>query len=179
MAPNPIRAATPRRCEGKVALDVGSSTGGFTDCLLSYGVDHVDAVDVGTLQLHEKIRNNPNVSVYENTDIRNFTSEKQYDIIVADLSFIPLHQVLEDIIRLRAHHTEYFLLIKPQFEVGKGNTKKGIVKDEKLVEKVLEEYKESLENKGISDIHIFPCHIQGGDGNQEYFLYGKFIPSPI
>ncbi|MFA5132021.1 MAG: TlyA family RNA methyltransferase [Candidatus Paceibacterota bacterium] len=156
--------------EGKTALDVGSSTGGFTDCLLSYGVSHVDAVDVGTLQLHEKIRNDARVSVFENTDIRNFKNSTPYEIIVADLSFIPLTHVFDDIVRFGAKGALYFLLIKPQFEVGKGNTKKGIVKDEQLVNGILDDYKILAKEKGMTSVQIFLCHIQGGDGNQEYFL---------
>lgn len=159
-------------CNWKTAVDIGSSTGGFTDCLLYYGVEHVDDVDVGTLQLHEKLRNNSKVSVYENTDIRNFNLNKTYDIVVADLSFIKLSHVIDDIIRLSKEGAHCFLLIKPQFEVGRGNTKKGIVKDKKLVEEILLEYKKLVEEKGVTSIKIIPCHLQGGDGNQEYFLYG-------
>lgn len=166
-------------CNNKIALDIGSSTGGFTDCLLLYGVTHIDAVDVGTLQLHEKLRKDERVTLYENTDIRNFKPSRQdlhiqkgYDIIVADLSFIPLTHVMDDIVRLSSGWTECFLLIKPQFEVGKGNTKKGIVKDESLVQEVLENYIKIAKEKGMSRIEIYSSKIEGGDGNQEYFLYG-------
>ena len=82
-------------CEAKTALDIGASTGGFTDCLLSYGVGHVDAVDVGTLQLHTKVKENARVSSFENTDIRLFKTDKKYDIIVADLSFISLSNIFD------------------------------------------------------------------------------------
>ena len=156
--------------QGKSALDIGSSTGGFTDCLLSYGIAHVDAVDVGSDQLHQKLREDKRVSLFENIDIRNFKSDKKYDIIVADLSFIKLNTVLKDIIKFGNINTYYFLLIKPQFEVGKGNTKKGIVKDNNLVDKILSEYKTLSEDLGLKNVEIYPCHIKGGDGNQEYFL---------
>ncbi len=159
--------------QGKYALDIGSSTGGFTDCLLSYGVAHVDAADVGTMQLHEKLRNHSHITLYENTDIREFKSTTNYGIIVADLSFIPLHNVFEQIIRLGSAGTNYFLLIKPQFEVGRGNTKKGIVKDKEIIQKVLSEYESLGEKFGLKAVQIVPCRIQGGDGNQEFFLYGK------
>ncbi len=159
-------------CFAKIALDIGSSTGGFTDCLLSYGVAHVDAVDVGTNQLHEKLRNNQHVSIFENTDIREFKSDKKYAIIVADLSFIPLNNVFENIIKFGKESANYFLLIKPQFEVGRGNTKKGIVKDQNIVDKILGEYISLAEKFGLKDVKVFPCHITGGEGNQEYFLYG-------
>lgn len=158
---------------GKLALDVGSSTGGFTDCLVRFGVAHVDAVDVGTGQLHFSLREHKQISVYENTDIRSFTSSSPYDVIVADLSFIPLEQVLDSILKFAHPGTLCFFLIKPQFEVGKGNTKKGIVKDEQLIAGVLESYERIVKEKEMDDVSVFPCIIQGGDGNQEYFLYGK------
>ncbi len=159
--------------QGKTALDVGSSTGGFTDCLLSYGITHVDAVDVGSEQLHQKLREDKRVSLFENMDIRNFKSDKKYGIIVADLSFIPLNSVLKDIVKFGSVGAYYFLLIKPQFEVGKGNTKKGIVKDTSLVDKILLEYKILSEDLGLKNVKIFPCYIKGGDGNQEFFLIGQ------
>lgn len=156
----------------KSALDVGSSTGGFTDFLLQHGIAHVDCVDVGTSQLHSALRGMDTVSLYENIDIRIFKTVKKYDIIVADLSFIPLEHVLKKIVSFGAQGCIFFILIKPQFEVGKGNTKKGIVKNKSLIMDVLNKYK----NKAIEllgDVKVFPSVIIGGDGNQEYFLYGK------
>lgn len=160
-------------CGAKIALDVGSSTGGFTDCLLSYGVGHVDAVDVGTSQLHERVRFNSKVSVFENTDIRKFYSKKHYEIIVADLSFISLGSIFNDLIKFGSNGTNYFLLIKPQFEVGRGNTKKGIVKDQNLVNDALFKYENLAKESGLINVKILPCVISGGDGNQEYFLCGE------
>lgn len=159
-------------CANKKVLDVGASTGGFTDCLLQYGVFSVEAVDVGTSQLHQKIKENTRVISYENTDIRNFSTSNSYDVIVADLSFIPLEHVLDTLISFGKKDTSYFLLIKPQFEVGKGKTKKGIVKEEILINELLVKYEKLAKEKGFIRIEIVPCSIQGGDGNQEYFLYG-------
>lgn len=158
---------------GLSALDVGSSTGGFTDCLLRYGVVHVDAVDVGSGQLHSSLKKDARVSVHENTDIRTFASEAKYGIVVADLSFIALEQALDAIVSHAAPGAFFFLLIKPQFEVGKGNTKKGIVKDSQLVADVLDSYRKLALQKGIERVVTFPCVLRGGDGNQEYFLFGK------
>ncbi len=160
-------------CEAKTALDIGSSTGGFTDCLLQHGVTHVDAVDVGTAQLHPKIAQDTRVSIYENTDIRNFLPSTTYQIIVGDLSFISLDIVFEKILSFGTENTVYLLLIKPQFEVGKGNTKKGIVKDMSLVENILTSYKNLAIELGLQDVRIYPSRIAGGGGNQEYFLYGS------
>jgi len=159
--------------ERKSALDIGSSTGGFTDCLLHYGVTHVDAVDVGTDQFHKSLRADTRVSLFESTDIRAFVPAVAYDIIVADLSFISLEPVFETILSFGKEDTDYFLLIKPQFEVGKGNTKKGIVKDPLLVSELLRKYEVLAKLHGLSTVQLLPCHLQGGDGNQEYFLYAK------
>lgn len=158
---------------GKNALDIGSSTGGFTDFLLQNGIGKVVCVDVGTNQLHASIRDNPHVTVYENTDIRNFSSDGSYDVIVADLSFIPLKNVVKTITAFGRIGSYFFLLIKPQFEVGRGNTKKGVVKDMFLVKSILAEYETMVSELFAKDISIEPCAIQGGDGNQEYFLSFK------
>ena len=159
--------------EGKTAIDIGASTGGFTDCLLSYGVSSVVAVDVGTGQLHTKISSQPNVLSFENTDIRTFRHDVTFDIVVADMSFISLEKVASQIYAHSHAESIFLLLIKPQFEVGAGNTKKGIVKDMLLVQGALEKYRVLFENMGIGNVSIFACNLQGGDGNQEYFLYGK------
>lgn len=157
----------------KVALDVGSSTGGFTDCLLSYGVSAVTAIDVGTAQLHTRLRSDERVKLFENTDIRDFKTTDVFNIIVADLSFISLQKVIDTLLSFGTTGTEYFLLIKPQFEVGFGNTKKGIVKDQSLVESVLTSYTIQFQKKGLHNVNVFPCAITGGDGNQEYFIYTR------
>lgn len=162
-------------CTNRTVLDVGSSTGGFTDCLLSYGVSSVDAIDVGTAQLHPKIKQDTRVTSYENTDIRNFVTDKKYDIIVADLSFIPLENVFTTMISFAKNGTSFFILIKPQFEVGKGNTKKGIVKEESLVTEILIKYSKLAQEQGLQNIDISESSIKGGDGNQEYFLHGVLV----
>jgi 23S rRNA (cytidine1920-2'-O)/16S rRNA (cytidine1409-2'-O)-methyltransferase len=158
-------------CREKAALDIGSSTGGFTDCLLLYGVKHVDAVDVGTQQLHATLREDSRISLFEQTDIRSFTTDTAHDIIVADLSFISLEDVYQKVFDFGNDSAVYLLLIKPQFEVGRGNTKKGIVKDMVLVEEILSKYKQLITDQQGKSVRVYPCRIQGGDGNQEYFLY--------
>lgn len=160
------------RIGGLSAIDVGSSTGGFTDCLLNYQVRSVVAVDVGTSQLHDRLRNLPSVTSVENTDIKDFKPSSKFNIVVADLSFISLEKIFNTVSNLGMSGSLFFILIKPQFEVGKGNTKKGIVKDESLVDDVLMKYQKLSEEAGLSSLQIFPCTIEGGDGNQEYFLYG-------
>ncbi len=159
--------------KGKSALDVGSSTGGFTDFLLQHGAASVYAVDVGTAQLHKKIREDERVHSFENTNILDFRADKQFDYIVGDLSFVPLENVFDTVVSFGKNGTKYFLLIKPQFEVGKGNTKKGIVRDQTLVLAVLKKYEQLALHMKLVDISIYPCKIEGGDGNQEYFLYAR------
>lgn len=159
--------------QGAVVLDVGSSTGGFTDCLLQFGAHEVDCVDVGTNQLHESLRNDKRIHVFENQDIRTFKTDKEYDSIVVDTSFISLKDIIPTLIALGTPgKTSYYILIKPQFEVGRGNTKKGIVKNEKLILESIEKVKDTCVSQEMKNIVLFPSHIPGGDGNQEYFLYG-------
>ncbi|MDQ5962884.1 MAG: rRNA (cytidine1920-2-O)/16S rRNA (cytidine1409-2-O)-methyltransferase [Patescibacteria group bacterium] len=156
-----------------LALDIGSSTGGFSDCLLKYGVRHIDAVDVGSNQFHTQLRDNRKITLYENKDIRTFHSGKDYQIIVCDISFISTATMLPVIVSFaKEKRCHFFILIKPQFEVGRGNTKKGIVKDTSLTKQILLDVKNKAVDLNLKDIQLVPSRIQGGDGNQEYFLYG-------
>jgi 23S rRNA (cytidine1920-2'-O)/16S rRNA (cytidine1409-2'-O)-methyltransferase len=157
---------------GKRAIDVGSSTGGFTECLLSYGISYVDAVDVGSNQLHVSLRKRDNVSIFENTDIRTFIPSKEYDIVVADVSFISLTVIFSHLYTLGKQGARYILLIKPQFEVGKGNTKNGIVVDSHKIDEVLNTYKEMLVEYMFTGVAVYPSRVQGKEGNQEYFITG-------
>jgi 23S rRNA (cytidine1920-2'-O)/16S rRNA (cytidine1409-2'-O)-methyltransferase len=159
--------------QGRHALDIGSSTGGFTDCLLSYGVSSIVSVDVGTSQLHPRLRSNEKVTLFENTDIRKLPETSYFEVIVCDVSFISLEKIIDVVVAFGTQNSEFFLLLKPQFEVGKGNTKKGIVKDVTILTNIFEKYKTLLQEKGMERVTIFPCTLVGGDGNQEYFLYAK------
>jgi 23S rRNA (cytidine1920-2'-O)/16S rRNA (cytidine1409-2'-O)-methyltransferase len=138
---------------------------------LQHGAAKVIAVDVGTEQLHQRLRSDSRVELHEKTDIRTFKTSTRFNLVVADLSFISLDDVLDILLNHASEHTDFFLLLKPQFEVGKGNTKKGIVKREELVTEVMRNYTSYLESKGVSSLTLFPCSIKGGDGNQEYFIF--------
>ncbi len=155
-------------------LDIGASTGGFTDCLLSYGAHDIDAVDVGTAQLHPTLKANASVRSFETTDIRDFHPMKHYDVIVVDLSFISITNVLDTIMTFVEQETELFLLVKPQFEVGREHLKKGIVRDEHIRQTALENLLDIVKNTDAKEVLSFPSVIEGGDGNQEYFIYAKF-----
>lgn len=163
-----------KNLSGKIGIDVGSSTGGFTECLLAYGVSYIDAVDVGSNQLHPSLRERREVGVFENTDIRAFVSSKTYDIVVADLSFISLSVVTPHLFKLGKQGTRYILLVKPQFEVGKGNTKNGIVLDSQKVQKVLNTYVVMIQEHGFVEIAVYPSRLLGKEGNQEYFITGIY-----
>ena len=157
----------------KSCLDLGASTGGFTDCLLQKGAEKVEAVDVGSGQLHEKLRNDDRVTCIEGQDVRGFKGGP-YDLIVADLSFISLTKVLEDIRGLALPDTMLALLIKPQFEVGSDNIdKKGIVKSEEAIQDALENIQTQMKELGFSSLKLAASGLAGRDGNQEYFIYAE------
>lgn len=156
--------------EGLKAVDIGASTGGFTEVLLNQNIGSVAAVDIGHNQLHEKIKSNPRVASYEGTDIRNFnTDEGQYDIAVTDVSFISIKLVAPHILRLLKKDGKAVILIKPQFEVGKKHlNKKGVVKDIKIAQKTVKEISEYFELIGFKVDGLWESPIKGGDGNTEY-----------
>lgn len=160
---------------GKTCLDIGSSTGGFTDCMLQNGAARVFAVDVGRDQLHEKLRADTRVISLEQTDIRDFTFDS-YDIAAAefigtDVSFISLKLVLPHIYRLLAEDGIAVALIKPQFEAGRGSlSKKGIVRSGSVRLRCVEEIKQFAEQCGFAVIGTALSPITGGDGNVEYLL---------
>jgi len=160
---------------GKTAVDIGASTGGFTDCLLSHGATKIYAVDVGTDQLDESLRKDMRVIVMEKTDVRRTSLPELVDIAVADVSFISLTLVMKHIVRLVRDGGEIVLLAKPQFEVGRDEAQKvkGIVRDEALQKKAVDEVVDSAKKNGLHFIGMIPSPIEGGDGNKEFLLYFK------
>jgi 23S rRNA (cytidine1920-2'-O)/16S rRNA (cytidine1409-2'-O)-methyltransferase len=161
--------------EGYSCLDIGSSTGGFTDCLLQAGAKHVTAVDVGSEQFDTILANNLQIELHEKTDIRMFQTERQFDLTVADVSFISWINLVPTVSRLSQSGTKILLLIKPQFEVGKGDIKHGIVKDAVLHKEVCDAVYLLFETAGFASLRIIESSLRGGDGNQEFFLYGEKI----
>jgi len=159
--------------EGKVALDIGSSTGGFSEVLLKYGIKKVVCVDVGKDQLHHSIKNNPKVESYENTDIRDFEYKEKFDLVVSDVSFISLLYLYDKIDKLAKE--DIILLFKPQFEVGKNakRNKKGVVIDEKAIFSALENFKLQCKLKNWVLIREVESSVLGKEGNKEYILHFK------
>lgn len=165
--------------EGKTALDVGASTGGFTDVLLQAGAKKVHAIDVGHSQLDWKIRSDPRVVVKEGINARTMTFEdvgEIVDIVVVDVSFISLTKVVPNLRQFVGPETILLTLIKPQFEAGPNKVGKGgIVTDPAVREEVLASVREELESHGFTLEGLIESSIQGTDGNIEYF--GKWTLS--
>jgi len=162
---------------GAVALDVGSSTGGFTDVLLSRGAAKVYAVDVGTNQLAWKLRQNSRVVVLEQTNARFLTNEQipePVDVIVCDASFISLSKVLEAPLKFAKPGARLVALVKPQFEAGRAEVGKGgVVRDPAVHERVCAEAKAWIESQGWTVLGIEQSPITGPEGNVEFLLGAK------
>ncbi len=158
----------------KTALDIGSSTGGFTQVLLEYGAAEVTAVDVGKEQLHESLKNDSRVHSYESCDIRDFKSDKQFDLVTSDVAFISLLNILDDVERLACGNI--ILLFKPQFEVGREakRDKNGVVTDDKAILKAMIKFEDVCSIKGWKLILKSPSKLTGKEGNLEYcYCYEK------
>jgi 23S rRNA (cytidine1920-2'-O)/16S rRNA (cytidine1409-2'-O)-methyltransferase len=157
-----------------VALDVGSSTGGFTDVLLSRGAAKVYAVDVGTNQLAWKLRQDPRVVVHEQTNARNLTTDiipEPIDFIVCDASFISLAKVLEAPLRLAKPFAFLVALVKPQFEAGRSEVGKGgVIRDPEVHERVCAEASAWVESQGWRVVGVTESPITGPEGNREFLL---------
>ena len=161
--------------EGKVALDAGASTGGFTDCMLQFGAVRVYAADVGYGQLHWKLQQDERVTNLERINLRhaeeNLIPEK-VDLVVCDVSFISLTKILPALVRFLKDSGEIVCLIKPQFEVGPGQTDKGIVRDKVLRQQAVDMIVNFASTElGLHLKGLVPSSIKGPKGNQEYLAY--------
>jgi 23S rRNA (cytidine1920-2'-O)/16S rRNA (cytidine1409-2'-O)-methyltransferase len=163
---------------GFVCLDVGASTGGFTDCLLQHGVGRVYAVDVGYGQLAWKLRQDPRVVVIERRNIRRLAFEalsQRVDLVTIDVSFISLKKVVPEIMKFMKKDTRILALIKPQFEVGRQNVgKKGVVRDPALHTAVIKELIEFFTKMKLIYEFVIPSPLLGPKGNKEFFISLKF-----
>ena len=158
---------------GRVCLDAGASTGGFTEVLLEHGARRVYAVDVGSAQLHARLRGRNDVVSIEQTDIRKLDPSRlneQPDFASVDVSFISLKLVMPAVGRLLAQRAQLVALIKPQFEATRGHIKKGIVRDEAVHKAVCEDIGAFIVSLGWRVGGLVPSAIRGGDGNREFFI---------
>lgn len=155
----------------KIVLDVGSSTGGFTDYALQHGAKKVIAVDVGTDQLHPSLHGNERIELHEKTDIRDFSTEDSVDIVVIDVSFISLQDILPAVARIAPKAT-IAAMVKPQFEAGRGQANKGVIKNDSIRRQILKDFelwakqRFIIADKADSDV-------AGAKGNRERFYLLK------
>jgi 23S rRNA (cytidine1920-2'-O)/16S rRNA (cytidine1409-2'-O)-methyltransferase len=163
----------PIEIDDKVCLDVGASTGGFTEVLLNCGASLVHAIDVGRGQLHPSLQGHPKIISREETDIRALAGKRldvRPTVVVIDVSFISLKLVLPVALELAAVPTHLLALIKPQFEAQRSAIKKGIVRDAAVHKAVCDDIAAFAASLGCTDIKVFDSAITGGDGNREFFL---------
>ena len=163
----------PIEIEDHVCLDVGASTGGFTEVLLAAGASLVFAIDVGREQLHASLRGHPKVVSMEETDIRKLEGKRlpmRPDVVVVDVSFISLKAVLPVALSLAAAPMHLLALIKPQFEAPRKHSKRGIIRDAAVHRAVCDDIAAFVASLGCSGIKVFPSPITGGDGNIEFFI---------
>ena len=156
--------------------DLGASTGGFTDCLLQHGARKVYAIDVGYGQLAWKLRTDERVTVLERTNVRTLESlPEKMDALVGDLSFISLTKIIPAMKRLTKPHAQAVLLIKPQFEAGIGQTSKGLIKDNKIRQKAIDNVVHAFTSSGLMVINQMPSPIAGAKkGNIEHLIHLRF-----
>jgi 23S rRNA (cytidine1920-2'-O)/16S rRNA (cytidine1409-2'-O)-methyltransferase len=162
------------RFDQQVVLDVGSSTGGFTDYALRHGAVKVFAVDVGTDQLHPSLRDDERIELHEKTDIRDFVPPQAPDIVVMDVSFISLREILPHIARVSGKQTRIVAMLKPQFEAGRAQVNKGVIKNDAVRRQILKDFEAwtkeyfVIQDKADSDV-------AGAKGNRERFYLLKTL----
>jgi 23S rRNA (cytidine1920-2'-O)/16S rRNA (cytidine1409-2'-O)-methyltransferase len=166
---------------GKRVLDAGSSTGGFTDCLLQRGACEVTSVDVGRAQLHERLRADTRVRSLERTDIRSLTPDQvggPFDLVVADLSFIPVRAFAPSLLELASPGGEVVVLVKPQFEAGRAEVSRGrgVIRDPAIWRRVLVDAIDALRRAGASIMGAMVSPLRGADGNAEFLVYLRRVP---
>jgi 23S rRNA (cytidine1920-2'-O)/16S rRNA (cytidine1409-2'-O)-methyltransferase len=163
----------PMDLQGKKALDIGSSTGGFAQIVLENAVATLSCVDVGKDQLHVSLRSNKKLSLHEETDIREFQSDDAFELITCDVSFISILQITDDIDRLSQNGTDIVILYKPQFEVGKDvkRDSKGVVQDLDTIARRKEDFEAEAAKLGWELKYQALSQVQGKEGNQEYLYH--------
>jgi 23S rRNA (cytidine1920-2'-O)/16S rRNA (cytidine1409-2'-O)-methyltransferase len=164
--------------DGRRCIDLGASTGGFTDCLLQAGAASVTAVDVGYGQLHERLRSDPRVDVHERTNVRHLAPGdlgEPFDVLVADLSFISLRTVLPAVLPLAAPASDLVALVKPQFEAGRAEAARGrgVIADPDVWARVLDEVMSALAGAGAAIMGLMVSPLTGADGNVEFLVHAR------
>lgn len=169
---NSVKGSLRLDFQNKTVLDVGSSTGGFTELALRNGARKVIAVDVGTDQMHHNLRDDQRVELHEKTDVRIFTTKQKIDIVVADVSFISLREILPSVAKLCNPQTQLVVMVKPQFEAGPEVKHKGVIKNDKIRRNILKEF-ENWTQKLFKVINKADSEVSGAKGNLERFYVLK------
>ena len=160
---------------GKHVLDVGASTGGFTDCVLQRGAIAVTALDVGKSQLHDRLVRDPRVKVLDSTNARSMTVALigDFDVVVADLSFISLSQVATALCNVLRPHGDMILLVKPQFEAEKSEVDKGagVIRDVEIHQRTITQVVGAFNSQGMMQSGLIESPLRGADGNTEFLLH--------
>lgn len=154
----------------KSVLDIGASTGGFTDVCLQNNAKKVVTVDVGSNQLHDSIKLNPKVESYENTNILDFETKENFDFLVMDVSFVSIKLIIPNLLKFLNDSNYLVALIKPQYEFGKVKIKNGIVKDKKIHESVIVDVISYIKELGLNVLNLINSPITGKMGNKEYLI---------
>lgn len=161
--------------DGKRVLDVGASTGGFTDCVLQHGASEVTALDVGKSQLHDRLVRDPRVTVLDSTNARSTTIAMvgDFDVVVADLSFISLRQVATALCEVLRPHGDMILLVKPQFEAEKSEVDKGagVIRDPEIHQRTIAQVVQAFYGQGMNQSGLIESPLRGADGNTEFLLH--------
>ena len=161
--------------DGKRVLDVGASTGGFTDCVLQHGASEVTALDVGKSQLHDRLVRDLRVTVFDSTNARSMTIAMvgDFDVIVADLSFISLSQVATALCEVLRPHGDMILLVKPQFEAEKSEVDKGagVIRDSEIHQRTIAQVAQAFNSQGMKQSGLIESPLRGADGNTEFLLH--------
>jgi 23S rRNA (cytidine1920-2'-O)/16S rRNA (cytidine1409-2'-O)-methyltransferase len=161
---------------GRICMDVGSSNGGFTDCLLQHGATRVYAVDVNVGQLDWKLRQNPSVVPIERNarELRPEDIPEKVSLVVLDVSFISVQKVIAPALAVAKPSADFLILIKPQFELRRDEIPAGgIVRDQELHDKAIQSVRKHVESPGMQCLGVRPSHLLGAQGNQEYFLHAR------
>lgn len=161
--------------KGSVVLDVGSSTGGFTDYALQHGAAKVVAVDVGTNQLHPSLRGDKRIELHEKTDIRTFKTDKIFDLVLIDVSFISITKILPTVSKLVSANSQIIAMVKPQFEAGARQLNKGVVKNDTMRRKILQGFEKWTKANSFVLLNKKDAEVSGAKGNRERFYLLKLV----
>ena len=156
---------------GKTVLDIGSSTGGFTEYALEHGAVKVIAVEKGTNQMKIPLRHDPKIELHEKTDFLKFTTKTPIDVIVADISFMSLKPILKHALTMTSNNTKFLVMLKPQFEAAPDQLNKGVVKNERIRRDIIKSFEQWIKSNNLIILNKHDSETHGKKGNIERFYH--------